>query len=77
METFIKQRMLLFSKSQILTFRSFFQLVGDLSELREKDYTDLQHSPGSGRVWHDIDNVDDIDGDDDDMTMIMVIKKMS
>lgn len=28
---------------------SFFQLVGDLSELREKDYTDLQHSPGSGR----------------------------
>ena len=27
--------------------RSFFQLVGDLSELREKDYTDLQHSPGT------------------------------
>ena len=38
---------------QISSFRSFFQLVGDLSELREKDYTDLQHSPGSGRsVFH-------------------------
>ena len=31
--------------------RSFFQLVGDLSELREKDYTDLQHSPGTRSLY--------------------------
>ena len=48
-----KKNFYCFFKSQILTFRSFFQLVGDLSELREKDYTDLQHSPGTGRsVFH-------------------------
>ena len=27
---------------KLLSYRSFFQLVGDLSELREKDYADLK-----------------------------------